>query len=375
MTRLAPLFRRQDGQSRGRSGALLERPALCRLALSIRGFGQLEKDASCTFELVNFGVDRRQNRIDIHKKSITERRSAASRQPFRLSWWRIRSAPVAQSGTEARLISRSLTSRDEYGYVSGWAQSLRLNRLGTMRISKAEMIAGHPALTVRGLLRRYRVFDIDAGVVVHELGIDESEASELLLALESLGLIESAESPRAGDSPAYSLTIAGNALANASAAKPIRRSTGELALSQFMTRLDRFNGRDEYVYRVISAVLFGSMLSDAERLGDVDIAIELEARVSDEQRFHKRCDERRKLEARRGTHFRNTMDWVVWPRTETFRALQARSRALSLHEWDQIVRIPGVRYRVLYGDPQRIAGMIPAGECVDALPIIQSEVR
>jgi predicted nucleotidyltransferase len=234
-----------------------------------------------------------------------------------------------------------------------------------VRISKDEIIAGYPALAVRGFLRRYRVFDITAPAVAQELHIDELAAQKFLCAIESLGLIEVAETAPQDSEPTYSITIKGNALANASAAKPIRRSTAELALSQFMTRLDRFNASDEYVYRVKSAVLFGSMLSDAERLGDVDIAIELEPKMADEAAFRKLCDARRKLAMRRGKCFQSTVDWAYWPRMEVFYVLRARSRALSLQEWDQVVRIPRVRYRVLFGDRRRIVEIISEGTCVD----------
>lgn len=48
-----------------------------------------------------------------------------------------------------------------------------------------------------------------------------------------------------------------------------------------------------YVYRVESVVLFGSMLSDAARLGDVDLAIELQAKVAEAREFRAWCDTRR----------------------------------------------------------------------------------
>ncbi len=219
---------------------------------------------------------------------------------------------------------------------------------------------------VRTFLRRYRVFDMDVAAAGHELNTDERHAREFLLALQSAGLIEAVKDHTREGEPAYSITIKGNALANATAAQPIRRSTAELALRQFMTRLDRLNAAEEYVYRVTSAVLFGSMLSGAERLGDVDIAIELEPRVADNTEFRKWCDARRKLAAQRGTYFSNAVDWVFWPRMEVFRVLRARARALSLHEWDQITRIPEVRYRILHGDRERIAKMISSGECIEA---------
>lgn len=234
-----------------------------------------------------------------------------------------------------------------------------------MRISKDEFVVGYPALTVRTFLRRYRSFSIDAAAAAHELDTDEHQARKFLSGLESLGLIEPAEAPLPDREAAYEITVKGNALANATAAKPIRRSTAEFALRQFMDRLDRLNSRGDYVYRVVSAVVFGSMLSPVEHLGDVDIAIELEPRMTEDAEFRSRCEARRLFATRRGTHFGSTIDSLLWPRTEIFRALRARARALSLHEWNQIERIPGVRYRVLLGDRERIAGMISNGEPVE----------
>jgi hypothetical protein len=234
-----------------------------------------------------------------------------------------------------------------------------------MRIAKDELVAGYPALTVRTFLRRYRSFPISAPAAAQELDTDEHQAGKFLSGLKTLGLIEPAAAPLPDNQAAYEITIKGNAFANASASKPIRRSTAELALRQFMDRLDRLNSSRDYVYRVASVVLFGSMLSPVEYLGDVDIAIELEPRIREDAEFRSRCEARRLLATRRGRHFSSMIDSVLWPRTEIFRALRARARALSLHEWNQVVRIPRVRYRVLWGDRERIAHMISAGECVD----------
>jgi hypothetical protein len=235
-----------------------------------------------------------------------------------------------------------------------------------MHIAKDETIAGHPALTVRAFLRRNHSFTFGAGAAARELGLSDQEARDFLVRLQTLALIEPAEVALPEGEAGYEIAIKGNALANASAAKPIRRSTAELALKQFLERLDRFNASGEYVYRVESAVLFGSMLSPVERLGDVDIAIELVPTVSGDEEFRSRSDARRKLATRSGAHFGSMVDYVLWPKAEVFRALKARSRALSLHEWDQIKRIPGVRYRILMGDRKRIAQMISNGERVDA---------
>jgi hypothetical protein len=97
-----------------------------------------------------------------------------------------------------------------------------------MQISKDEIIAGYPALAVRAFLRRYRSFTMSAAAAAHDLDTDERRAQEFLRGLESLKLIEPAEAPIPEGEAGYEITIKGNAFANASAAKPIRRSTADL---------------------------------------------------------------------------------------------------------------------------------------------------
>jgi len=230
-----------------------------------------------------------------------------------------------------------------------------------MRLSKDQIIAGYPALAVRAFLRRCRSCTIVPATAAYELKAGAAEATQFLRELDSLGLIEAAEHPQMEEAAAYEITSRGHAFANASAAKPVLRRTAESALRQFMERLHRVNASSEYVYRVKSAVLFGSMLSEAERLGDVDIAIELSPKVDEEADFRQWCDRRRQVAQDVGRSFGSTFDWVVWPKTEVFHVLRARSRTLSLHEWDQVARMPEVRYRVLWGDPKRIAALIPDG--------------
>jgi hypothetical protein len=121
------------------------------------------------------------------------------------------------------------------------------------------------------------------------------------------------------------------------------------------------------VYRVQSAVLFGSMLSSMERLGDVDIAIELQPKVTGDTQLRQRCDARRHAAEERGRSFRTSFDWAMWPRFEILLRLKARSRSLSLHEFDQVTRMDNVQYRVLVGDPKRIASLISRGRPVSSV--------
>jgi hypothetical protein len=76
----------------------------------------------------------------------------------------------------------------------------------------------------------------------------------------------------------FELTSRGEVFANASAAKPVFERQRKHFCSSSWSE---------------SAVLFGSMLSEAERLGDVVIAIELLPKVPEEAEFRKCCDRRR----------------------------------------------------------------------------------
>jgi hypothetical protein len=104
------------------------------------------------------------------------------------------------------------------------------------------------------------------------------------------------------------------------------------------------------------------MLSEAERLGDVDIAIELLPKVSEEAEFRKWCDRRRYAAREQGNGHRSSFGLIFCPKEEIFERLQARSRTLSLHGIHDLAEMVDVRYRVLRGDPARVAALIPSGQ-------------
>ncbi len=180
-----------------------------------------------------------------------------------------------------------------------------------MRINKDQVVAGYPALTVRTLLRRCRSCTIVPATAAHDLKIDEGEGSVFLKKLTHLGLVEPAEHMPRGEAEAYEITNRGLAFANASAARPITRRTAESALAQFMELLHAVNANAEYLYCVESAVLFGSMLTEIEHLGDVDLAVELCPKVTGEKAFNEWCERRRHAAQEAGQRFRSTFDWVV----------------------------------------------------------------
>ena len=228
-----------------------------------------------------------------------------------------------------------------------------------MRITKEEVVAGHSAMRVRGFLRRFKRGFFTLTAAEGFMQLKSRQAAEFINDMITLELIE--PTMPFENEAAFQVATLGHAFANATAAKPIYRGTGERVLREFMDRVNAVNASEEYAFKVKSAVLFGSMLSCADRLGDVDVAIDLQRRFSDSARFRQQCDRRRLLAEEQGREFSSAIDWATWPKKEVVLQLKARSRSLSLHGFDQLMEMENLRYRVLFGDTGFIANQIPTG--------------
>jgi hypothetical protein len=231
-----------------------------------------------------------------------------------------------------------------------------------MRIVPDEMIAGYPAHEVRDFLRRYRLTDFYVEAAEETLILKPRSATTFMNKLKGLGFID--ELDKWNGRRVFRLTIRGQALANASAARPIHRKTAERLLEQFLERVQCVNCTHEYLYRVEHVVLFGSMLSDVDRLGDVDVAVQLQPKVIESAEFQEWSMDRRRAAEANGRNFRGVFDWAMWPTQEIFLHLKARSSGLSLHDFCEVEQLPNVRYKVLLGDPQLIAAKIVSGKAV-----------
>jgi predicted nucleotidyltransferase len=232
-----------------------------------------------------------------------------------------------------------------------------------MKITKEQLVAGYPSIQVRNFLRRFRSAVISASTVQNALKLGTAEAEVFLRRMVRLGLLEPSKHFSTKGRQAYEATTPGLALANASAAKPITRKTVDRLLREFMDRVQAINtsDEDEYAYKIASVVLFGSILSDKERLGDVDIAVELQPAASDDKEFDDVCHYRLIMARVDERHFSSDFERITWPATEIFRVLRAHSCSLALHDLSALTEMQGVSYRVLHGDPVRLGSMIPEG--------------
>lgn len=183
-----------------------------------------------------------------------------------------------------------------------------------MRITKEEVVAGHSALRVRGFLRRFESGFFMLSAAEGFMQLKSRRAEDFINDMVALELIE--PTMPFGDRAAFQVTTRGHAFANATAAKPISRGTAERVLREFVDRVNTVNASKEYAFKVKSAVLFGSMLSCVDRLGDVDVAIDLRPCISDSARFRQQCDFRRHLAEERGRAFPTVNEWATWPKKE-----------------------------------------------------------
>ena len=166
------------------------------------------------------------------------------------------------------------------------------------------------------------------------------EALAILARLESEGVLAPCAASEAPKST-WANTVQGNALAMATAGRPLRRLTAEALLVAFLTRVRTVNAVPYYLYGVRSVTLFGSLLHGAGDVGDIDVVVQLEPKAQDAAIHRARMNERTRAATRQ---FRTIVEQVCWPRTEVERYLRGRSHRLSFVE-----RLPeGVPSRIIY---------------------------
>jgi hypothetical protein len=230
-----------------------------------------------------------------------------------------------------------------------------------MRLNRGDQIAGLDGLRLRDYFRRYGE-NITGRTLGREFSLTKRQAQEVLEALLKLKMICPSELQHDKKMMQYETTIQGNALGMAKAGKPVKRESAENTLAELVERVKAVNERQELAYRVESLVVFGSYLSDAERLNDLDVAVELKPRSDDEGMWRRLCQASRDRAYAAGRQFRNVVEHVGWPQHEVVAILKNRSRTISFCEWQSLFAMEGFRYAVVFGDKERIAGLLKGGQ-------------
>jgi predicted nucleotidyltransferase len=165
------------------------------------------------------------------------------------------------------------------------------------------------------------------------LGLSQPATNSVIAAMMEHGFAEATGRMDDGK-PEYRNTIAGNALANASAAPPVRRETAERAVVDLLNRVQHVNRDGHFLYKVDRIRVFGSYLGSAQRLNDVDLVVEISAKLDDWQEMKRLTTLRVKEAEAAGRTFAHYLDEWGWPETEVWLYLKARSRTLALHTPD-----------------------------------------
>ncbi|MHB1652321.1 MAG: nucleotidyltransferase domain-containing protein [Desulfitobacteriaceae bacterium] len=213
-----------------------------------------------------------------------------------------------------------------------------------MGIEKNDVLGGQPIFKVRELMKRGSWGPWNETLVGQVLDSDSADTNKLIQVLINEGFIERMTDPTG--EVQFINTIKGNALGMASAAKPISRVTAEKKLKEFLKRVEIVNSNSEYCYFVNKVLLFGSFLTGANEVNDIDLAVEL---VNKED-FHRRHLDRINKALIDGRRFPNVVAQVCWPKEEVLRFLKARSRVFSIHDMDDQI-LDKVTSMVIYEQP------------------------
>lgn len=149
------------------------------------------------------------------------------------------------------------------------------------------------------------------------------------------------------------MTVKGAALANASAARPLHRAVVRQRLHELIERMRRVNEDPAFLVGIDEAVVFGSYLTDAERLGDLDISYKTFRKVEDPRQF---TDLSSRAARESGRSFSNIVEKLYWPNEQVRLFLKNRSRVYGLVERERLLEDPTIPRRFIFKDRQPIPG-------------------
>jgi hypothetical protein len=216
-----------------------------------------------------------------------------------------------------------------------------------VRISRADIVAGIPAVLARDVLKYFRAREHPMGVAEPLLKGSGVDIEAAFRALEAEGYVRVCNEYR-GET-VWTNTIKGNALSMASLGKPIARSTADRLLAGMLDRARAYNADAGKILYVDRLRIFGSYLDESvQQLGDLDVELVFGHRTNDPQALHAYV-------ARSGRTFSTFVDGLFWPETELRQILRNRSGFINITLEDTDLIAAGAR--TVYGitdDPAAI---------------------
>jgi predicted nucleotidyltransferase len=160
--------------------------------------------------------------------------------------------------------------------------------------------------------------------------VNEGDAEKMLERFAEAGYLEITDRDRDG-AAWWTTTVRGNALANANFTKRITRATAQRHLDGFLERAQTYNADRNKPYSVTHVTVFGSYLdSTQDRLGDLDLAIQVVRRGSTEEYLRRRDA----ITASSNRRFGSYLERLVWPLRELVLFLKDRKPAINITDED-----------------------------------------
>lgn len=233
----------------------------------------------------------------------------------------------------------------------------------TMQIKGGLLIAGFDAKALRDFLRKCHTgFYQDR--MIRDLKVSAWKAARIIGALLREQYIEPEERWRKTVRAMqwYRATKKGKELMRASAAMPVTRKTAQMSLDAFMRRVNEVNRDPRYLCFITKVVVFGSFLKNVDRLGDVDVAVDMDYRIPRDKNLWKAVQ---KYAEDSGRNFQTFEAEHAWPMREIKLLLKARKRTIRIESWysfTQMEKTPDFRYEVLLGDDKAIRSELEEAE-------------
>lgn len=213
----------------------------------------------------------------------------------------------------------------------------------TMLLRRNETINGVEPKLARSIAQACSDGWQTLGQIARQVGCDKDQISSALPSLEEGGFVMEREG-------LWTDTATGmNELTQARFGKSMTRNEADALLERTISRAREYNATEGYPYFIEELRVFGSYLTRAEELGDLDVWIVIDERPG----FKVDRNWRSSYYGIDGSaRPRNIIDHLYLGKTELARFLKQRSRKLSLHDQDMSSMID--RWLTVYKRPDSL---------------------
>jgi hypothetical protein len=226
-----------------------------------------------------------------------------------------------------------------------------------MRVDWSQSLEGVTVLQLRNILRRLSFVDTEFGATFIAEGLTRQKLASgrqaKAVSLKILaGLVTSGLAEPISNSRNFVLTDTGASLRAARATKRISRTRAERAVAKLVERAKAVNADPLYLHDIAELAVYGSYITDAPDLGDIDVSVRLKARWTPQSGLLREGTERElmveRFEAERPPppSFHKKAWWRSWPEAHLMRSLKTDSAMVIVYSHD--LEEMGCAHRIIF---------------------------